>query len=379
MSMQRIAFVASDFEDGGVERNFTNLARGFARLDVETWLLVGNPDHAYLHDLDPVIRVLPVRESRAACLRGFMARERPDVLITGKLRDDLAAVEARTDLPAGNRVRLIAAVGTLMSGRFAAHRWNVFKTLRETRRIRACYRRLDGITAVSQAVADDLRQVFGIRDVPIAVLANPIIPDDLDDLAALPCPHPWLAESSADRSGPVIVALGGLRQVKDFATLLRAFARLQRPGARLVIIGEGKERPALTALARRLGIQDRMDLPGFIANPFPWLARADLLALSSRREGLPNALVEALALGIPVVATDCTGGVRALLQDGRLGPLVPVGDPAALAEAMTLTLNRLTAGDLNRDRLRQAAEPYRLLPAACAYLNFFRSLAGTPA
>ena len=378
MRMHRIALMASDFEDGGVERNFTNLARGFARLDVETWLLVGNPDHAYLRDLDPAIRVLSVRGSRADCLREFMARERPDALITGKLRDDLAAVEARDDLPAENRVRLIAAVGTLMSGRFAAHLWNPFKTLRETRRIRAGYRRLNGITAVSQAVADDLRQVFGVREVPIAVLANPIIPDDLDGLAALPCTQPWLAASSADRSGPVIVALGGLRQVKDFATLLHAFARLQRH-ARLVIIGEGKERPALAALARRLGIQDRVDLPGFVANPFPWLARADLLALSSRREGLPNALVEALALGIPVVATDCTGGVRELLQDGQLGPLVPVGDPAALADAMTLTLDRLAAGDLNRDRLRQAAEPYRLIPAARAYLNFFRSLAGTPA
>ncbi|TCT22053.1 glycosyltransferase involved in cell wall biosynthesis [Thiobaca trueperi] len=379
MSMHRIALMASDFEDGGVERNFTHLARGFARLGVETWLLVGNPDHAYLRDLDPAIRVLPVRGSRADCLREFMARERPEALITGKLRDDLAAVEARDDLPAENRVRLVAAVGTLMSGRFAAHRWNPFKTLRETRRIRACYRRLDGVTAVSQAVAEDLQQVFGIREVPVAVLANPIIPDDLEDLAALPCHQPWLAESSADRSGPLIVALGGLRQVKDFATLLRAFARLQRPDARLVIIGEGKERAALAALARRLGIQDRVDLPGFVANPFPWLARADLLALSSRREGLPNALVEALALGIPVVATDCTGGVRELLQDGQLGPLVPVGDPAALADAMTLTLDRLAADDLNRDRLRQAAEPYRLIPAARAYLNFFRSLAGTPA
>jgi glycosyltransferase involved in cell wall biosynthesis len=170
-----------------------------------------------------------------------------------------------------------------------------------------------------------------------------------------------------------------LRKVKGFDTLLRAFARLDQATARLILIGEGKERVGLSALAGRLGLADRLDLLGFIANPFPYLARADLLALSSRREGLPNALVEALALGTPVVATDCTGGVRDLLQSesggGRLGPLVPIDDPAALATALNDTLRRRDT--LDREPLRQAAEPYRLLPAARAYLEFFRSL--TPA
>lgn len=379
MPINRIALFVSDFEDGGVERNITSLAHGLAQLGVEVWLLVGNPHHAYLHDLAPAIRVLPVVGSRVDCLHSFMTRERPQLILTGKLKDDLAAIAARDALPPGDPIRLVAAVGTLMSGRFAAHRWNILKTLRETRHIRAGYRRLDGLTAVSHMVADDLQQTFGVRDIPIAVLPNPIIPDDLDALAAAPCDHRWLSEPSAQRAGPVLVALGGLRQVKDFATLLRAFAQLQRPAARLVIIGEGKERSRLSALARQLGIADRLDLPGFVANPFSWLARADLLVLSSRREGLPNALVEALALGIPVVATDCTGGVRDLLDDGRLGPLTPVGDPVALAAALALTLDHIAAGTLDRDRLRQAAAPYHLLPAARAHLAFFRSLAERPA
>jgi glycosyltransferase involved in cell wall biosynthesis len=383
MATDRIALVVSDFEGGGVERNLTNLARGLARLGAETWLLVGDPDHAYLRDLEtpdlkPRPRVLGVTEPRTGFLRAFMRSERPDCLVTGKLADDLAALEARRGLPlaAGGATRLVAAVGTPMSGRFAAHRWNLLKTWRETHRIRHGYRQLDGLTAVSRAIADDLRQYFGIIGVPIAVLANPILSDDLQDLAAAPCAHPWLAQPRGAGRPPVIVALGGLRKVKGFDTLLRAFARLADPRARLILIGEGKERSRLIDLASRLGLADRLDLPGFCVNPFPYLARADLLALSSRREGLPNALVEAMALGTPVVATDCSGGVLDLLQSGpgggRLGPLVPVDDPAALAVALDETLRRL--GSLDREPLHQAAEPYRLIPAARAYLEFFRSL-----
>jgi glycosyltransferase involved in cell wall biosynthesis len=96
--------------------------------------------------------------------------------------------------------------------------------------------------------------------------------------------------------------------------------------------------------------------------------------LSSRREGLPNALVEAMALGTPVIATDCTGGVRDLLRNGQLGPLVPIGNPAALSAAIDAELTRLAAGDLDREVLRRAAEPFRLVPAARTYLEFFRSL-----
>jgi len=378
MGIDRIALVASDFEDGGVERNFTNLARGLTRLGVETWVLVGNPNHAYLRDLDPAIRVSSIAEPRVAFLRGFMARERPDCMVTGKLKDDLAALAARDGLPADarGRTRLVAAVGTQMSARLRAHRWNLLKTLTETRRIRACYRRLDGITAVSSAVAGDITGFFGVTDVPMAVLPNPIIPEDIADLASAPCIHPWLTHSPPLGSGrpPVIIALGGLRQVKDFPTLLRAFARLRRREVRLVIVGEGKERRRLAELAERQRIAGRVDLAGFVDNPFPYLARADLLALSSRREGLPNVLVEAMALGTPVVATDCGGGVHDLLQGGRLGPLVPVGDIGALAEAIDGMFDRLAAGPLDRKQLSQAAEPYGLLTAAGAYLAFFRSL-----
>lgn len=373
MRVGKAALAVSDFEGGGVERNLTNLARGLARLGVETWLLVGDPEHVYVRDLDPAVRLIPVRDRRTPLLREFLQRERPDLLVTGKLRDDFAALDARAGLAAeaGGATRLVAAVGTPLSDRFRAHRWNPLKTWRETRQIRDAYGRLDGIVAVSESVAQDLRRTFGVSRVPMTVLPNAVIPEDFARLADLPCPHPWLAAGQP----PVVLAIGGLRQVKDFGTLIRAFARLcERLDSRLAILGAGKERARLLGLAKRLGVAERVDLPGFVANPFPYLARAAVLALSSRREGLGNVLVEAMALGTPVVATDCPGGVRNLLQDGRLGPLVPVGDAPALAAALERTIRAAAAGTLDRDALRRAAQPYRLLPAARARLDFFETL-----
>jgi glycosyltransferase involved in cell wall biosynthesis len=142
----------------------------------------------------------------------------------------------------------------------------------------------------------------------------------------------------------------------------------------LIILGEGGQRQRLSALAERLSISARVALPGFVADPYPWINRAQLLALSSRREGLGNVLVEAMALGVPVVATDCPGGVRGLLADGRLGPLVPVGDHRALATAIRSTL----ATPANPAALREQAAPYRIGAAAAAYLAFFETLISHP-
>jgi glycosyltransferase involved in cell wall biosynthesis len=362
-----------DFEDGGVERTLTHLANGLAGLGSVVDLLVGRREHAYLGDLDARVRLYDLSEPRAAALGRALTELRPDVLMSGKLADDRVALAVRERLrgtPAGG-VRLVTTVGTPLSARERAMRWNPLKRIRERRRVRADYQRLDGISAVSRAVADDLSKSLSIaRPIP-RVLCNPVVPDALDERKNAPCPHPWLAGSGS----PVILAIGGLRKVKDFPTLLRAFAELgEELDARLLILGEGKERPRLERLIARLGLQDRAALVGFVPDPYPWLARARLLVLSSRREGLGNVLVEALAVGTPVVATDCPGGVRELLDGGRLGRLVPVGDHRALANAIRASL----AEPPEPDTLMQAAAPYRISVAARAYLGFFEEVVQGP-
>jgi glycosyltransferase involved in cell wall biosynthesis len=135
-----------------------------------------------------------------------------------------------------------------------------------------------------------------------------------------------------------VLAVGRLSRQKDFPTLLRAFASRRHRSARLMILGEGSERPGLEALVKSLGLTAEVALPGFVENPFAYMARAGVFVLSSAWEGMPGVLIQALACGAPVVATDCESGPREVLQDGRVGRLVPVGDASALAQAIDSTL-----------------------------------------
>jgi glycosyltransferase involved in cell wall biosynthesis len=204
------------------------------------------------------------------------------------------------------------------------------------------------------------------------VIRNPVITPDLARAAAEPCPHPWVAEPSPAR-GPVIVGAGRFQRQKDFPTLIRAFARLrlERP-CRLLLLGEGGWRDRLVALIQDLGLGAEVDLPGFQPNLYPFLARADLFVLSSAWEGSPNVLTEAMALGTPVVSTDCPSGPREILEGGRFGPLVPVGDTDALAAAMARTLD----SPLPAQTLIEAVAEYRQEISAARYLAVLEEAAG---
>jgi glycosyltransferase involved in cell wall biosynthesis len=138
----------------------------------------------------------------------------------------------------------------------------------------------------------------------------------------------------------VLIAVGRLQIQKDYPTLLRAFAQVrQKRPVRLLILGEGKERPMLEELIKTLGVEEDVSLPGFVMNPFAYMARASLFVLSSRWEGLPTVLIEAMCCGTPVVSTDCPSGPREILREGQYGQLVPVGEPTALARAIETTLD----------------------------------------
>ena len=200
---------------------------------------------------------------------------------------------------------------------------------------RALWRFADAVVTNSPTVAAELKRIAPQIAPRVRVIRNPVVWPDLAARAAEPVDHPWMSDDRV----PVVLAAAGLRPVKDHATLLRAFALVAAERiVRLVIIGDGAERDRLLELARELGIADRFDLPGFQRNPFAWMARADVFVMSSIFEGAPNALVQALACGTTVVSTDCPGGTREILGDGRWGALTPVGDHAALAAAISEAL-----------------------------------------
>jgi glycosyltransferase involved in cell wall biosynthesis len=202
--------------------------------------------------------------------------------------------------------------------------------------MRLTYRRAHAVVAVADAMAEDLARMIGFPRDKITVVYNPAVTPEMLAKAQQPAPHAWLSPGGP----PVLVAVGRLHEQKDFQTLLRAFALVRaRRSARLIILGEGPERPALEAGVAKLGLTEDVDLPGFVPNPYAFMAGASQFVLSSRYEGLPTVLIEAMACGCPVVSTDCPSGPGEILDNGKYGRLVPVGDAAALAEAMEATLD----------------------------------------
>jgi glycosyltransferase involved in cell wall biosynthesis len=196
--------------------------------------------------------------------------------------------------------------------------------------MRHAFPRADRIVAVAQGVRDDLTGTFGIPADRVTVVPNPIDTERIRDAAREEPPEPWFRSDSP----PCIVAAGRLAAMKGFDILIRAVAGIGMPGVRLVILGEGEERPRLEACARDGGIADRVHLVGWRPNPWSYMARADIVVLSSHTEAFPGVIGEALALGRPSVATDCSPGVREYLRNGRCGMLVPPGDVGALGQAL---------------------------------------------
>lgn len=193
------------------------------------------------------------------------------------------------------------------------------------------YRRADGVFAVSKGVSDDLAR----RGVKSTVAPNPVITHDFAERAARPVAIPW-----PDDGTPMVVAATRLVEEKDAGVLIEAVGRVHRDRpVRLIIAGDGPERPRLEALAQRAGLADDVAFLGFVPDAVPYLARGTVVAHSSRVEGLGHVLVEGLAVGAQVVATDCPSGPREVLADGRYGRLVPVGDVDAFARALAAALD----------------------------------------
>ena len=231
------------------------------------------------------------------------------------------------------------------------------------------YPKLQAIVGVSQGVADDVQQITGLKAPQLMVIRNPVVTDKLLSSAAEPVEHPFMATDGI----PVILGAGRLTRQKDFPTLLDAFAKLtQTRDARLVILGDGGDRDALLAQAEALGIADKMALPGFRSNPWAWMAKSQVFVLSSRWEGSPNSLTEALALGVPVVSCNCPSGPRELLDNGRVAPLVPMGDADAMATGMAEMLDSPPEVSV----LQQAVSEYHATTSAAAYLRFVERALG---
>jgi glycosyltransferase involved in cell wall biosynthesis len=192
------------------------------------------------------------------------------------------------------------------------------------------YGSADSVIAVSKAAAADLERHTRVRPERIRVIYNPVITPQLLKQSQQAPPHPWFEEET-----PIVLGVGRLHPAKDFETLMRAFSIVRRRMAcRLVILGEGEERPSLLRLADDLGVSHDIGMPGFVENPFAFMRASSVYVLSSVYEGLPGTLIQAMACGCPVVSTDCESGPSEILMDGDYGHLVPPRNPSAMAGAV---------------------------------------------
>jgi glycosyltransferase involved in cell wall biosynthesis len=361
-SSVHLAFFMASLADGGIGKMRLHLTSELVKRGIQVDLLLGRTDSPYVHRIHPEVRVIHVYTSHSIAgvprLAYYLWKRRPDVLITERVRVNVAALRAAR--LARLRTKVFAGVHTTMSEELAHLRPE--KKRSHFAAMSRYYPRNAGLIAVSRGVARDLLETLRIPHERIHVVRNPVVTPELVRMADVQASHPWFSEDSP----PVVLGAGRLEPQKDFSMLIRAFAllRRQRP-SRLVILGQGGQRDQLHRLAKELGVAEEVSFPGFVDNPYAYMARSRLFVLSSAWEGSPNVLVEALAVGVPVVATDCPSGPREILQDGRYGILVPVGDVPALASAMAETLARPLAGEI----LRTAAEPFTVARVADEYLT----------
>jgi glycosyltransferase involved in cell wall biosynthesis len=324
--------------------------RTLFRLPIETWKA----------PLPAIISKRPTKVRSLPGLERYLLEERPDVLM------------ATTDIP--NLIALWAAWLAKVKTRLIIRQANTLTNYvnmapskfhrKLPSMIRQWYHMADGIISVSRGVADDLSRVAAISQERISIIYNPINLERIAKSATQEFDNPWFQPGQP----PVLVAVGSLHPQKDYPTLLRAFVRVRTErNIRLVILGEGSERKSLEALIEELGVVDDVQLLGFQKNPYTYMSRAAVFVLSSIYEGFPNVLLEALACGCPIISTDCPNGPAELLDRGRFGLLVPVGDDAAFAEAI---LRALEAPN-NAIKLKRRAEEFSIDTIADRYLDIF--------
>jgi glycosyltransferase involved in cell wall biosynthesis len=397
----RIAVLLPSLEGGGAERSMLTLIAGFLAAGRSVDLVLCQAKGAYLGEIPPgatmtelqhtgwlatrwlatarspgdffallrpvlLARKIAPEIARLDALRRYIEVHRPDVVLSALTYANLVAIwakqQARSPIPVVVSERIALSSYCADPANSRKWRWRYLPEL-----VRRTYAGANAVVAVSHDVAEDLVTTIGLGEQSVTAIRNPVVDDTLRARARQAPAHPWFVPGAP----PVILAVGRLTEQKDFATLMRAFAVVRATReSRLVILGEGRLRDNLEALATALGIRADVDLPGFVENPFQYMARAAVLVLSSQYEGLPGVLIQALACGCPVVSTDCPGGSREILADGKYGALVDVGDASGIADAILAEFDTPTP----RDRLLHRAEEYSVAHGVNNYLALLDSV-----
>lgn len=363
-----IAIYLPELTPGGAQRVTVDLANGLAERGHSVALLVSYPGGQLRPEVGDSVRIVDLSTpeipglgivASIPSLIGYLRRNRPRILFSAMTYANVVATAAARLSASGTPVAIVehTTVGMETGGKRDV----------TTRLARWLYPLADRVIAVSEGVATSVRERTRVDPEQVVVLPNPVPVAAIRERAERDIDLPW----PADPDHEVVLWVGRFAPEKDLPTLVRAFDRLheRRPETRLVLAGTGPERERLERLVADRGLTEVVAFPGYV-DPAPYMARASVFALSSTYEGLPTVLVEALACGCPVVSTDCPSGPREILADGEFGRLVPVGDDAALADAIETTLD----ADPDEARLRARADEYASDRVLAAYESLVEGL-----
>lgn len=365
---QKIAIFIPNANYGGAQKVIINLIEEFSKQDIFIDLLFGKAEGIYLNQIPKNVNIVDLDSSRLIKtlpkLVNYLKKQKPDVLMSTPAVANVVATIAKQLSGVSTKLILREAI------HYSTEKANVSFSKQPTfwialRLVPLVYPWADKIIAVNPKVAKDIAKVTNISLDKIDSINNPTITPLLLEKAKDPIKETWFQQIDRDKNY-IILGIGRLVNQKDFSTLIRAFAIIRTQyQAKLIILGEGENRNQLENLISDLNLKTDVLLPGFISNPYTYMAKASVFVLSSAWEGSPNTLVEAMACGTPVVSTDCLSGPREILENGKYGRLVKVGNYEALAEAIIQTL----ISDNDIDALKERAKDFSVENIAQEYLQ----------
>lgn len=344
---KKIAFFTFSFDGGGAERVLLQLVTRLVDKGYKVDLLLARATGVYLQYLPEKVRVIDLKSRHALTslpgLMGYLYKNKPDVLLSTQHYPNSVALLASKSV--GFKGKLILRQANMLTqfkqkniSLIARFLFFIFKLLSP---------KASKVIALNESMAVELLQETKLAPSKIEVINNPVDIKGIAHKASQSINHPWLSNA---QDIPVLLAVGRLYPQKNFQFLLEAFAEiLKERELKLIILGEGPLRSELNELASELEIEKHLDMPGFEDNPYAYMSRASVFILSSRWEGFPNVLVEAMACGTPVIATDCPGACREILEDGRWGELIEVDNIESMKSAI---LKIIDAEDKPDVRLR---------------------------
>jgi glycosyltransferase involved in cell wall biosynthesis len=380
-----ISFFFRALTGGGAEHITANLAQGFAERGYKVDLVLTSPAGLYLEQISPEIRVVDLNTFHKTHTRSssslrnlwnlvaYLRQYQPKVLMTGTHFINeigiIANLLAKIVNHSQTKTKICVLEHTNISVEYKFVEQRSSQIIPWTSQL--LYPFADHIVAVSHGVAQDLSKLSHLPLDHIQVIYNPILLENLDQLAQ----EEITFDEFKNKDCPIVLGAGRFVTQKDFKTLIKAFKTVRSQiKAKLILMGGGTQKQQLQNLCQELGLEQDVHLLNFVSNPYPLIAHADVFVLSSRWEGLPTVLVEALALGTPIVSTDCPSGPREILQDGHYGTLVPVGDTEAMAAAILETLQ----GTIQCSKISEEWREQFTLKRAIDQYEYLLNLAPTP-